>query len=514
MRIARNILFALSSLVLTAFLIVVIYLFLNNLVGMILLVVGLLGLVTLVVFAAIGLGKGKFLFIHSKFSILLTLFYFVGTIILLCGICFYNFILYYKFGDMSVRDKLQLLQQITVVREISETKMTKNYPVLKHQYITFNYHPETEKQVYKIIDSLEKINRLEERIFDHAITKSESLEVIVLRNSKEYYELMPFLPENIEGAYDNKNKKILIYQDSEDESIMVGSFAHEYTHYLLNLYSMEVGLDYDEIPIWFNEGISEYVHYQIIDAPRTPGILDTEISFKDLHTHEDWNYASENSDIYYIAKKAIEYIVDEHGEKTISSILIDQKETGSFKKSFEKITGLHLSTLNQTIFSVNKELEKAWIVWQESGIETAEKMYLEILKKYPDEGLAWQQFALFLEEQKRWAEALEARRKVVQLNPSDGAAFQYLSYLLTIIDPKESRGMAKKALELTKHDLFGNVKFHQKWVDEISAFHDLISQGKEVEAYQSIFQSEQLSIHPTIIDELKRQAEEKYPGKF
>ncbi|WP_010676625.1 collagenase [Bacillus timonensis] len=514
MRIARNILFLISSLVLTAFLIAVIYLFVNNIIGLIILVVGLIALVTLMIIVAVGLGKRKFLFIQNKSCILLTYVYLVATIILLCGICFYHFILHYKFGDMSVGDKLKLLQQITVVREISETMMTKDYPVLEHQHITFKYHPETEKQVYKLIESMEEIKRVEEEMFGQAIAKRDPLEVVVLRNSNDYYELMPFLPELIDGAYDNKNKTVLIYQNSKDETFMVGAFAHEYTHYLLDLFSLKVGLQHDDVPLWYNEGISEYIHYQIIDTPRTPGILDTNLSFSDLHTSKDWNSASESSDTYYLAKKAIDYLVGQHGKKILASILLDQKETDSFEVSFEKITGLQLSTLNQTIFSVNEELDKAWRAWQEGDNETAEKMYLEIIRKYPDESLAWHQFALLLEEQQRWDEALEARRKVSQLTPNDGVSFLNLSYLLIIFNTKESLDMANKALELSKMDSFGNVPFYQEWVNEISIFHQLKNQGKEVEAYRFIFQSEQLSNQTTIMGELKRQAKEKYPGEF
>ena len=519
MRKIRNILITLSGLVLTAILLGVVFLFVDNIEGTIVLLLGAICLFALFFIMLVGLIKGdiKFLKLNGRFSMSLVISYIVVTSMLLCVMWFANFVIHERFGDLSASEKMSFIFGNKVESKELQ-KVAGDYPVLEHDHITFRYHPDTEKLVNEIINTMESITELEKEIFGREITKNEKLEVIALRNSKDYIQLHPFSTETVGGSYDSSNKRATVYQEREsfddDESFMIGTFAHEYSHYLIDLFLAEEGLNDNDIPAWYKEGICEFFRYEIVDTITIHEKIDTGLKYTDLHTSENWNAASENTDVYYLAKRAIEYIVEHQGDvKDLSTILLHQKETGSFEESFDQITGLQLNTLNETIFSVKKDLQKAWDAWwQESDIVTAEKLYEELTKKHPNESLAWHQYALILEEQKKWDEALNARRKVISIDPEKAAGFLNISYLLTIIDSKEAMEMANIALELTKKEPYGNVKFVQKWVDEISQYHDLKSEESYVEAYQAIFQSEHLSNDPTILEELKKQEKEKSPS--
>ena len=516
----RNMLITLSGSVLTAILLGVIFLFVDNKEGTIVLLLGLICLFALFFIMLVGLVKGdiKFLKLKGRFSISLAISYLVVTSMVLCVMWFVNFTINDRLGDLSGSEKMNFIQGKAVVSKELQ-KVTGDYPILVHNHITFRYHPDNEKQVYEIIDTIDNITELEKRIFGREIAKTDKLEVIALRNSKDYIQLNPLSTETVGGSYDSSNKRAMVYQEREnyadDKSFMIGTFAHEYSHYLIDLFLAEEGLKDNDIPAWYKEGICELFHYQFVDTIAISEKIDASLKFPDLHTSKNWNAASEKTDIYYLAKKAIEYIVEHRGDvKVLSNILLHQKETGSFEESFDQITGLKLNTLNITIFSVEQDLQKAWIAWsQELDIETAEKLYKEITKKHPNEGIAWHQYALLLEEQMKWDEALNARRKVISIDPEEATGFLNLSYLLTIIDSKEALEMANKSLELTKKNPHGNVKFIQKWVDEVFQYHELISEERYVEAYQAIFQSEQLSYETTIMEELKKQGKEKISGE-
>ncbi|UGB32801.1 collagenase [Metabacillus sp. B2-18] len=520
MQFIKNIFFTLSGLVLTVILLGAIYLFLDNEIGTIVLLIGFICLFALFVLTLIGLVRGsiKWLKLNNRFSISLILIYVVVTSILLCGIWGFNFVLHHEFGIMSAKEKIQIFQGEIVSSDEMRLEIIQEYPVLEHQHITFRYHPDTEKQVQEIINRMEDITQLEKEIFGEEITKTETLEVIVLRSSKEFNQLNPIFTETIGGSYESTNKRVIIYQSRENfadsESFMIGTFAHEYGHFLLDLFSKEKGIHSDEFPAWYNEGLCEYIRHQIVDNIQIREEINTNIKYTDLHTSENWNSESENTDVYYLAQRAIEYIVGRQGNaEVLSNILLHQKETGTFEESFFQLTGVKLDTLNKTIFSMKEDLEEAWKAWsQESDFEKAGKLYEEITEKYSHESLVWHQFALMLEEQKKWDEALIARRKVISLSPEDSAGFQNISYLLTIIDPSESLEMANKALELTKKDPDGNVEFIQKWLNEISQFNDLISEEKYAEAYQAILRSEQLSYQTTVLEELKKQEKENSSG--
>ena len=514
-------LITLSGSVLTAILLGVIFLFVDNKEGTIVLLLGLICLFALFFIMLVGLVKGdiKFLKLKGRFNISLAISYLVVTSMVLCVMWFVNFGINDRLGDLSASEKMNFtLRKEVVSKELQ--KVTGDYPILVHDHITFRYHPDTEKKVYEIIDEIESITELEIRIFGQELTKTDKLEVIVLLNSKDYIQLNLLYTETIGGSYDSSNKRAMVYQKREDfhddESFIIGTFAHEYSHYLIDLFLAEEGLNDQDIPVWYKEGISELFHHQTVDTISIHENIDASLKYTDLHTLDNWNSASKKTDIYYLAERAIEYIAGDQGDlKVLSNILLHQKETGSFEESLEQITGLKLSTLNKTIFSVEKDLQKAWDTWmQESDIETAEKLYKEITKKHPIEGRAWHEYALILEEKKRWDEALNARRKVISINSEEAAGYLNISYLLTIIDSKEAMEMANKALELVKKEPYGNVEFCQKWVDEISQYHNLMSEERNVDAYQVIFQSEQLSNQTTIMEELREQEKEKISGEL
>lgn len=501
-------LITLSILILTAILLGIIFLFVGNNKGTIVLLVGLICLFVLFFIMLVGLVKGdlKFLKLNDRFNISLVITYLAVTAMLLSVMWLYNFSLHARLGDLTASSKMNFIQGKQVISENLQ-KLTEDYAVLEHDHITFRYHPDNEKQVYEIIDKIESLTELEIRIFGREINKTDKLEVIALLNSKEYIQLNPLSTETVGGSYDSSNKRATVYRDREsfddDWSFMIGTFAHEYSHYLIDLFLTEEGINDNDIPAWYKEGISELFRYQTVDTISIPENIDTDLKYTDLHDQRDWSNASEK-DVYFLAEKAIEYIVGHHGgEMVLSKILLHQKETGSFEESFDQITGLELATLNTRIYSVEKDLAKAYKAWQESDFETAEKLYEEITKAHPSESLAWHQYAMMLEKQMRWDDALGARRQVNSIDPKNAQGFQNTSYLLTVIDTKEAVATAKVALELAEMDSIENTEFYKKWLDVISQYHNLINEERYTEAYKVISQSEQFSNMPVLLEYLK-----------
>ncbi|MBO1911009.1 hypothetical protein J4G37_40240, partial [Microvirga sp. 3-52] len=236
----KSVLITFSCLVLTALLSGVIFLFVNNIEGIIVLLSGLIFLFVLFIVTIIGLinGEIKLLKMNGRFNVSLAISYLVVTSTLLCVMCFLNYVIYDTYGDLSASGKMKLLQEKVVASEELQ-KVIGDYPVLEHGHITFRYHPDTEKPVYEIIHTMESMTELEKEVFGREITKTEKLEVIALRNSKEYIQLNPLSTETVGGSYDSRNKRAMVYQEREsfddDKSFMIGTFAHEYSHYLIDL---------------------------------------------------------------------------------------------------------------------------------------------------------------------------------------------------------------------------------------------------------------------------------------
>ncbi|MDQ0256682.1 hypothetical protein J2S74_004104 [Evansella vedderi] len=83
-----------------------------------------------------------------------------------------------------------------------------------------------------------------------------------------------------------------------------------------------------------------------------------------------------------------------------------------------------------------------------------------------------------------------------------------------MFDLEEAKEMAQIALELTKDELYGNVSFHEQWLNEILEFKCLFNEGNKLEAYKRILESEQLAVHETIMIELLYRAQQEFPEQF
>lgn len=514
MQLIRYIFITLVSIVFTAILFAGIYLFLGKLSGNIVLCLGLFGLFIIFIFALIGLITGQTTFFKWKgrLKLYFTLSYIVVTGILLIVIWMFNFVINDELGELTAADKLNFILRKSDVNDEVVSEPTKDYPVFEHQHITFKYTPDAEENLHGVIRSMNEIVQVESEVFGGEMPKTENLEVIVLPSFTEYLQAKPLSSEIEGGSYSRTNNKALIYQQQEgfhdDGYFLTDIFSHEYGHYLMDLFLTENGINFEDVPAWYHEGVSEYIRMRVTGDLRIPGNVDPKLKLSNLQTFGDWDAAKRHSDVYFLAEKAVEYLVGSHSDTGIlTDILLHQKETGSFKESFEQLTGLKLATLHTQMYSLEEDLSKAYDAWQESDFETAEKLYKEIILQHPREFLAWHQYSMMLEEQKKWDEALSARRKVNNIDPQNAAGFLETSYLLTIIDTKEAVETAQIALELKKKKSNENSDFYQDWLNEISQYYNLINEKKYTEAYQVISQSEQLANYPTIMEDLKNKRE-------
>ena len=509
LQVMKYTLFNLVSIVLTAIVLMGIYLFLGKLSGNIVLIASLIGLATAFYFSFIALltGETKFFKWKGKVKQYFILSYILVAGMLLITIWMFNFVINTEVGKLSAADKVSLLLREPDVNDEVVNELTKDYLVLSHQNITFTYPPDAEKDLHRIISNMDVLNQVEREVFGEDMQKSENLEVVVLPSFAEYIQAKPLAGEIEGGSYNRANKRALIYQQQElydDASFLTGIFSHEYGHYLMDIFLAKQGIGFEDVPVWYHEGISEYISFQETGDIRSFGNVDTELKFSNLQTHAQWDASKNHSDVYSLARKAIDYVVrSQNDTKILTDILLHQKETGSFKKSFEQLTGFKLATLNTEMYSVEEDLSRAYDAWQQSDFETAGKLYKEITLQHPRESLAWHQYALMLEEQSKWDEALIARRQVISINPQNAADYLYTSYLLTVLDTKEAVETAEIALELEKKNSTENPGFYQQWLEEISEYHNLISDKRYTEAYQAISQSEQLSYSPTIMEYLK-----------
>lgn len=472
----------------------------------------LIALFTAFIFALISFIKSQSKFYNWNGLIKLSLksLYLAITGSLLVVLWIFNFAIIDEYGEFTPFHKMNVVLGKADVNEKAIQQLIKDYPELKNRNITFKYPPNAEDKVHEIISKMGDIEQLELEIFGYQIPKTKNLEVIILPNYDEYIQARTSAGEREGGSYTRLDNRAIMYEQPKDvngeEPSLSGIFSHEYGHYLMDMFLVDKGIKFDDVPAWYHEGVSEYMGNQIGDESRKSGNISPDLTLDNLQSSQDWKNATNQSesDVYYFAGKTIEYVLGSVDDSIIlSDIVLNIKESGTFDESFKQLTGLDPKTLTITsINSLEKDLDTAYKLWQEDDFKKAEKHYKKILKKHPREPLAWHQYALMLEKQKRWEEALSARRKIISIEPENPSSYMYLSYLLTVIDSQEAVNTAEKALEIVKKDNIEDWGFHQKWLDEVSHYHELKNEKKYTEACQFISQSEQLSTFPELIEEL------------
>ncbi|AXH99253.1 hypothetical protein DV702_05560 [Sporosarcina sp. PTS2304] len=504
MRLIKYSVFTLLSVLVIASIFIVIFLYSGKLVSVFWLLTGILIAIVLFIRTIIQFFSGRnrlktaFICVNVLLAVMLLL--------LISGM---NFIIINEIGDYSAKEKFTLVTMRGGFNVKDVETLTNGYPVIEHGHIIFKYTPKAKDEVENIIASMDELHLLEQQIFGESLPKAEKLEVIVLPSIAEYRKLLTLAGPNEYGSYLNSKKTAVLYQERADgngqEYFMKNVFSHEYGHYLFDLFAMERTLERQETPIWYQEGLSEYISSEITGYSRAAASPDAKLTLHDLSTTWQWNHTSPGIDPYALAAYAMEFIAaTSESDQIFSAILTEQQAGGSFDTAFYKITGIAVEELLSYSEEIEKEIDDIWRRWySEKEYGAAGQAYEKLIQQLPRHRMLLHQYALMLEEESRFDEAVEVRRKLVKVERKNPVNFISLSYLLTVIDSEEAVKQANTALQLAGRD---ELAFYTQWLDEVTAYDLLLRQGKLVEAYEVLANSEQLELYPTIIKNVK----EKY----
>lgn len=491
------------SVILTASLLVSIFLFSGLLTTIYLLAFGFAVILVCAIFILIRFVKKK-----NQQKWVFRLVYLAVTSVLLLLIGTINFILTNERGDISASEKLYILsyKQGLDLRALNE--VTADFLTLHYEQIIFKFTPDAKDEVEEIIRSMDELLVIEQEVFGQQLKKTATLEVIVFANATEYRQMLPLAASNEAGSYFSSSKKALLYYDPDAhdrQNYLKTIFSHEYGHYVYDVFANEWEVDQTETPIWYQEGLCEYMSSQFTGVSRrtsAPHMSDPIFTLDELTTPSQWRNASKRMDPYFVAAQVMEYIaVRSDSSQVFSAILLEQQKKRSFQSAFEELSGMTTANVYSASNLLDERVDEAWHLWNSGEYVQAEFLYKELTSQHPRHAMTWHQYAMMLEQQKRWDEAVEARRKTIQIEPKNAVNFLNLSYVLTVIDSKEAVVSAKTALALETEDY--SQAFVQKWLDEIMYYDELLRNKQYRAAYESIARSEQLEVSPTIVEGVK-----------
>jgi hypothetical protein len=192
---------------------------------------------------------------------------------------------------------------------------------------------------YKLIEeSILKGNNDITNIFGQ--TPSHPINIVIFPTFEEYQKVL----NNRDSAagYDGYSMYLQL------DELTSYTFVHEYTHFKTEYFCQDNKISALLIPMWFNEGISEYISYQYrknkINKP-----LERLKNFRELgNSVEFTNARLEGYDTYYQSYLAIKKIIELKGKNSIKNIVLDSKNR-EFYSAFEKNVGLSIEDFQELL---------------------------------------------------------------------------------------------------------------------------------------------------------------------
>jgi len=430
-------------------------------------------------------------------------------------------------------------ENVSVYKIISDINMSINgtndynklFKTIKYDNTTVYFNPKLEPALNLVNAYLKKAASDNAKIFGDF---TPSPLTIKFDYDQEVFKKRTSSDVVYSGVYFDKEKTIYIYiKDCYSDFLAINSLQssttkesllHEYTHHMFFEFMNSNQLSTDKIPVWFMEGISEYIRSEG-DKVTLPKTL---IDFKELNTQKQWNsYANNSSMIYQQSHYAVSQLILMRGKNIIKEILLNTKNT-DFNTAFNKATGFTIENYEKNFkqdFKGNWEkynrtapIERAhmYTAIQIEGLEKYIKVnpnninaLIDLAKLYenskeldkskatlkmaverkPENKIAWGALARIYERTNDFDNAIKAFEKDVSIpsaniSDSPGVIYLELSHLLLLKDIDKSIEFAQKAKEFNKSEFINNE------VEELISFKNSIEKGNPYEGCLQFIKSD------------------------
>ena len=227
-----------------------------------------------------------------------------------------------------------------VVQNIRFKIITKNMYTKKLNNITYYY---SDKSDETYIDNIQYYLKEGETQIAPLLgsTTMYSYNIVIFETPKAFGEAC-----NVDS---NNNRAIASGQSIflPRSSISLDLLVHEYTHCKTYSLYKENNMQEVKIPIWFTEGIAEYVS-STLNPTRFKNIsIKSMQDFKDLVDVTQF-FSRYNKKAYEQSYLAVKKIVELKGQNAVMEIILNSKSM-TFDNSFEKVVGLSIDDLQKLL---------------------------------------------------------------------------------------------------------------------------------------------------------------------
>ncbi|WP_066250573.1 peptidase MA family metallohydrolase [Neobacillus drentensis] len=224
--------------------------------------------------------------------------------------------------------------------------------------VTVYYNPGLKGILPQTKESLKRAEQLTKKYL--GIYKNKPVDLLFMDSN----ELKKFSTlKDISGSYSDFDKVIAIGVNEKDMVSIIQeketplyffqkSIFHEYTHFATYRKLDEIGVRTNDLPVWFVEGIAEYVgeNEEPLDFH---SFEPTFIELKQLDSHDQWEKArqTKRANPYLQSYFTVAYLINTYGENIIPKLLMETSTTKNFYGSLQEITGTDLNGFEEHVLS-------------------------------------------------------------------------------------------------------------------------------------------------------------------
>ncbi|TKC19044.1 hypothetical protein [Robertmurraya kyonggiensis] len=393
----------------------------------------------------------------------------------------------------DVKPLFKNLVNETIANPLDKDFLTEEFEGLTIRYEKDDYATvETIKTLYP--DAKEELDKLYG-------SHSDELTIVVYAKLEDFNAASD--SEILGGYYTPINDSIhLKSEEVVGDFELEDTFFHEYAHYRTNRYIDEHGILEEDLPQWFNEGISEVIAKKNTSVDKDS--LET-IDFKELDSNTLFLKGRQgNIDPYLQSYFTVNELVHQFGPEIVPKVLLALKDSDIYK-ALDDLTGTSseelLSNSLDRSEQINDLLEKASEYAVNGAYKETTNIYQEILRIEPNNYIANTSLSHFLVKQYKFTDAVSQLTNMEVLESFD---LQLLAELSLLSDLNDSLKYMEMSEEKNKTKFTDN--------SSTSPFVDAIRNNIDdpVSAYLQLFK-ENLITYKEIESQVKVNLKKMYP---
>jgi hypothetical protein len=232
---------------------------------------------------------------------------------------------------------------IAAVHTTIKNQSLHDYQTIKHDYVKFRYKDDIHSDL--MLSYIDETETNSKSFLD--LSSLPELQVIFYDKKSEFENATSL--KDIAAFYDDRDQSINVMADYESGEVqdLLRSISHEYVHYYFNAVLAENKIDPADIPVWFHEGVAEYIsHVNRKYAEVSYGFL----PFQEQDTNEEWAAARKSAvNPYHQAYIAVQELVKLKGNEAIQQLINLVREDVDFYTALEQTANMNISTFEKVV---------------------------------------------------------------------------------------------------------------------------------------------------------------------